>query len=104
MPSGNCTTNFPPHAESGNNGAAPKINHLQQPIPSKTKLSYFNSAEVGLSYTHLGRGHTEYIPRERLKEVKRQIANYRKFRDLTQEWVDLAVELCKLKQAQADKA
>jgi hypothetical protein len=57
-----------------------------------------------LSYTHLGKGHTEYIPRERVKEVKRQIANFRKFRDLTQEWVNLAVQLCKLKQAQADKA
>lgn len=30
-----------------------------------------------LSYTHLGKGHTQYIPQERVKEVKRQIANYR---------------------------
>ena len=54
-----------------------------------------------LSYTHLGKGHTEYIPQERTKEVKRQLANYRKFRDLTQEWVTLAIELCKLKTTQA---
>lgn len=57
-----------------------------------------------LSYTHLGKGHTEYIPPERVKDVKRQIANYKKFRDLTQEWVNLAIELCKLKAAQKDKA
>ena len=50
-----------------------------------------------LSYTHLGKGHTEYIPPERLKEVKRQLANYRKFRELTQEWVNLAIESCKLR-------
>ena len=56
-----------------------------------------------LSYTHLGKGHTQYIPQERLKEVKRQLANYRKFRDLTQEWVTLAIELCKLKTTQADQ-
>lgn len=56
-----------------------------------------------LSYTHLGKGHTQYIPPERVKEVKRQIANYRKFRDLTQEWVTLAIELCKLKTTQTDK-
>ena len=53
-----------------------------------------------LSYTHLGKGHTQYIPPERVKEVKRQLANYRKFRDLTQEWVTLAIELCKLKTTQ----
>lgn len=55
-----------------------------------------------LSYTHLGKGHTEYIPPQRVKEVRRQLANYRRFRDLTQEWVNLALELCKLKQAQAE--
>lgn len=56
-----------------------------------------------LSYTHLGKGHTQYIPQERIKAVKRQLANYRKFRDLTQEWVNLAIELCKLKATQADQ-
>ena len=56
-----------------------------------------------LSYTHLGKGHTQYIPQERVKEVKRQLANYRKFRDLTQEWVNLAIELCKLKTTQTDQ-
>jgi hypothetical protein len=57
-----------------------------------------------LSYTHLGKGHTEYVPPERVQELKRQLATYRKFRDLTQEWVNLALELCKLKQVQADKS
>ena len=56
-----------------------------------------------LSYTHLGRGHTEYVPPEKAREVKRQIANYRKFRDLTQEWVTLAIELCKIKADQQQK-
>ena len=55
-----------------------------------------------LSYTHLGKGHTQYIPPERVKEVTRQLANYRKFRNLTQEWVNLAIELCKLKTTQTD--
>jgi len=57
-----------------------------------------------LSYTHLGKGHTEYIPKERVKEVKRQLANYRKFRELTQEWVTLAIDLCKLNTAPAEKS
>ena len=50
-----------------------------------------------LSYTHRGKGHTEYVRKNRRKAVERQIANYRKFRQLTREWVDLGIELCKLK-------
>lgn len=29
-----------------------------------------------LSYTHRGKGHTEYVPEKRRKEVERQTANY----------------------------
>ena len=54
-----------------------------------------------LSYTHRGKGHTEYVRSERLEQVQRQVANYRRFRELTKEWVDLAIEMCKLK-AQAE--
>ena len=50
-----------------------------------------------LSYTHRGKGHTEYVRSERLGEVQRQVANYRRFRELTRKWVDLAIEMCKLK-------
>jgi hypothetical protein len=53
-----------------------------------------------LSYTHLGKGHTEYVPQERLKMAKVQLANHKKFKELTQEWVTLAIELCKIKAAQ----
>lgn len=50
-----------------------------------------------LSYTHRGKGHTEYVPQARRKPIERQIANHRKFRTLMQEWIDLEIELCKLK-------
>ena len=53
-----------------------------------------------LSYTHRGKGHTEYVREARREEVQRQIANYRRFRELTKEWVDLAIEQCKLKAGQ----
>lgn len=56
-----------------------------------------------LSYTHLGKGHTEYVPPKRVQEVKRHLENYRKFRELTQEWVNLAIELCRLKASDNEK-
>jgi hypothetical protein len=53
-----------------------------------------------LSYTHLGKGRTEYVPQERLNTVRQQLANHNKFKDLVQEWVALAIEFCKLKATQ----
>jgi hypothetical protein len=56
-----------------------------------------------LSYTHQGKGRTEYVPIEKRNEVERQIANYRKFRELTKEWVDLGIQLCKLRTKREDE-
>ena len=57
---------------------------------------------VQLSYTHRGKGHTEYVRGEQRDEVEKQVNTYRHFRELTKEWVDLAIELCKLKQEGSD--
>ena len=46
-----------------------------------------------LSYTHRSKGHTQYIPPQRRKTVERQIANYRKLRELIDKWIDLEIEL-----------
>ena len=50
-----------------------------------------------LSYSNRGKGHTQYVLKEKCKEVERQIGNYKKFKELTKEWVDLGIELCTLK-------
>lgn len=63
----------------------------------------WNGEYYQLSYTHRGKGHTEYVRKNKRKEVETQIANYRKFRTLTQEWVGLGIELCKLKSRRVDK-
>lgn len=55
-----------------------------------------------LSYTHQGKGRTEYVPPERLREVKRQLATYKKFKELTTEWTALGIELCKLRQGKEE--
>lgn len=50
-----------------------------------------------LSYVHRGKSTTQFIQNPRLSAVKRQLANYKKFRALTTEWVDLALDLAKEK-------
>ena len=56
-----------------------------------------------LSYIHRGKGHTEYIQGGIRAQTKQQLQNYKKFRALTMEWVDRAIELAKIK-AQLKKA
>ena len=50
-----------------------------------------------LSYVHRGKNTTEFVRRTNVPEVKRQLANYKRFRKLTDQWVDAALKLAKLK-------
>ena len=50
-----------------------------------------------LSYTWQMNSRTEYIARERVREVRRQIANYKRFKALTTEWIALSIEHSRLK-------
>jgi hypothetical protein len=49
-----------------------------------------------LSYTRNMKSRTEYVSRDCLGEVRRQIRAYKHFRALTEEWVRLSIELCRL--------
>lgn len=57
---------------------------------SRTSGPYYQ-----LSYTRK-KGRTEYVPREHVREVRRQIATYKRFKALTEEWVDLCIEQSRL--------
>lgn len=50
-----------------------------------------------LSYTHKGKSTSEFVKKDEVAEVKRQIRNYRTFKKLTGEWVDLSVRIGKLR-------
>jgi ribosomal protein L29 len=41
-----------------------------------------------LSYTRQMKSRTEYVARENVREVRREIANYKRFKALSEEWVD----------------
>ena len=45
-----------------------------------------------LSFTWRGKSRTLFVRAERLAEVREKLANYKLFRELTDEWVDLVVE------------
>ncbi len=50
-----------------------------------------------LSYTHGGKSRTEHVPRDLVGEARRQIINYKRFKALIAEWIDLSIEQCRLK-------
>jgi hypothetical protein len=49
-----------------------------------------------LSYTRDMKSRTDYIPRHCVREVRRLIRNYKRFKALTTEWVDLSIEQSRL--------
>ena len=56
-----------------------------------------------LSYTHKGKSTTEFVKAENVDEIKQQVANFREFKKLTEEWVDLSVKIAKLRKKAAGK-
>jgi hypothetical protein len=50
-----------------------------------------------LSYTHKGKSTTEFVKKNEVAGVSRQIRNYRMFKKLIEEWVDLSVKIGKLR-------
>ena len=56
-----------------------------------------------LSYTHKGKSTTEFVKKDMVSEVKQQIRNFREFKKLTEEWIDLSVEIAKLRKKESGK-
>lgn len=60
--------------------------------PQNQSGSYYQ-----LSYTREMKSRTEYIARECLRDVRRQIGNYKRFKALSAEWIALSIEQSRLK-------
>ena len=46
-----------------------------------------------LSYTWRGKSSTRFLRPEQVEQMRAKVAHYKRFRELANEWVDLAVEL-----------
>jgi hypothetical protein len=57
-----------------------------------------------LSYTRDMKSRTDYIARDNVAEVRRQIAIYKRFKALTAEWVELSIEHSQLEMKLARNA
>lgn len=50
-----------------------------------------------VSYTHKGKSTTQFVKRSTVTETKKQLKNYQTFKKLIDEWVDLSVEIARLR-------
>ena len=55
-----------------------------------------SGAYYQLSYTLDMKSRTDYIPRNWVAQVRAQVANYKRFKSLSTEWVALSIERCRL--------
>ena len=60
---------------------------LQYQKPKEKKGEFYQ-----ISYTHHMKSKTQHVRPEFVEELKKQIQNYKEFKSLTTEWVDLAIE------------
>jgi hypothetical protein len=56
-----------------------------------------SGAYYQLSYTRQMKSRTEYVARDCVREVRREIANYKRFKALSEEWVNLGIEHSRLR-------
>jgi len=57
-----------------------------------------------LSFTWRGKSSSRFVRPPQVEAMREKVANYRRFRELTQEWVDRAVELEAWEREQANQS
>ncbi len=68
-------------------------------------IAHFEDVKHGpfyqLSYSHAGRSTTRFVRPGYVPQIKRELAAYKRFRQLTEKWVTLALTLSQLRLEQA---
>ena len=65
---------------------------LQYRKPKEKSGAYYQ-----LSYTYQMKSKTEYVPAELVPQIEQELAEYKRYRELSAEWVDLSIALSRLK-------
>ncbi len=55
-----------------------------------------------ISYTRTMKSRSDYVRADSVEGVQKEVANYKRFKALTDEWVDLAIESSNLRPTRAD--
>ena len=79
------------------NSIKSKLQKIGEMRPGSLTTQYRNPKEktgafFQISYTHKMKSKTEYVRAAFAKDIRQQIRNYKKFKELTEQWVSLAIE------------
>ena len=82
-----------------------QINKLGPMRPGSLSRQYRKPKEkrqpfYQISYTHKMKSRSEYVRPENLAAIRKETANFKRFKILTEKWVDLALELSQLRSRQ----
>jgi hypothetical protein len=70
----------------------------QYRLPKEKKRPFYQ-----ISYTHRMRSRTEYVRQENLAVLRRETANFKRFKTLMDRWVHLALKASQLRAKQGNK-
>ena len=81
---------------------------IQQMRPGSLTCQYHNpkdktGAYYQLSYTHKMKSRTEYVRSEFVPGIREEISEYKRFRVLVNQWVELAITLSKMQMDEAKR-
>ena len=71
---------------------------MQYQKPAEKQGGYYQ-----ISYTYKMKSRTEYVRPEFVEDLTMQVENFKRFKALTQEWIDLAIEYSRMKMDIAKK-
>ncbi len=67
--------------------------------PERQQGAYYQ-----LSYTYQMKSHTEYVPKDQVTIIRQEIAVYQRYKKLTAQWIDLALQRSRLRMQLARSA
>jgi len=81
--------------------AKTKLVLIEEMRPGSLTRQYKHSGDqtgayYQISYTLDMKSRTEYVRKECVSDIRKQIANYKRFKKLTTEWIKLSIEHSKL--------
>ena len=85
-----------------------ELQTIQQMRPGSLTRQYHNpkdktGAYYQLSYTHKMKSRTEYVRSEFVPRIREEISEYKRFRVLVNQWVELAIKLAKMQMVNAKR-
>jgi hypothetical protein len=85
-----------------------ELQTIQQMRPGSLTRQYHNpkdktGAYYQLSYTHKMKSRTEYVRSEFVPKIREEISEYKRFRVLVNQWVELAIKRSKMQMDNAKR-